>query len=69
MAKKSSQGPKNLFHGKGPFSKINILTTRIRMIEAVKKFGMGGDALNDAVDRSEDSEFVEGVINPHKYLS
>ena len=69
MARKSKRhGPKNRFYGNGPFRKINKLTTQVRDIEAVKRFGLGGDALNDAIDRSENPEFIEGVINAHKYL-
>lgn len=57
---------KNIFHGKGPFSSINTFTTRIGMIRATKVFGLGGDALINAIDNSEDPEFVEGVVNCHK---
>lgn len=63
------KGPKNWFHGKGPFSKINFLTTQIRTIEAVKCHGIGGDAVHQALDDCEDPEFVEGVVNAHKIAS
>jgi len=54
------------FTGKGPFSKINLLTTSISNIEAVKKYGLGGDALMHSIDNSEDSDFVDGVVNYDK---
>lgn len=63
------KGPKNWFHGKGPFAEINAFSTRIRMIEAVKKYGVGGDAAHRAIDNSEDAEFVDGVVNAHKIAS
>jgi|WetSurMetagenome_2_1015567.scaffolds.fasta_scaffold930441_3 hypothetical protein len=54
------------FTGKGPFSKINKLTTRISNIEAAKKYGLGRDALMHSIDSSEDSDFVDGVVNYDK---
>lgn len=54
------------FTGKGPFSKINLLTTSISNIEAARKYGLGGDALMHSIDNSEDPEFVDGVLNYHK---
>lgn len=54
---------KKWFNGGGPFSKINRLTTDIRMIEAVKLHGIGGDGLHNAVDNSVDSDFVSGILN------
>lgn len=57
---------KNLFHGKGPFSTINKVTTHIRMIEAVHKYGIGGDAVKTSIPIGE---FEEGVLHPEKYLA
>ena len=54
------------FSGKGPFSSINLLTTEIRTIEAVKRYGLGGDAAHQAIDESNDPEFVDGILNYHK---
>jgi len=54
------------FTGKGPFSKINLLTTSISNIEAAKKYGLGGDALMHSIDNSENPDFVDGVINYDK---
>lgn len=63
------KGPKNWFHGKGPFSKINKLTTWIRMSEAVHTFGLGGDALKmsmPTVDEIIEEELYEKIQNPNK---
>ncbi|OGI28553.1 MAG: hypothetical protein A2288_03390 [Candidatus Moranbacteria bacterium RIFOXYA12_FULL_44_15] len=57
---------KSIFHGRGPFSSINLLTTRIRMIEAVERFGIGGDAAKAALRESENLEFIDGVVNAHE---
>jgi hypothetical protein len=51
------------FNGKGPFSSINVFTTRIGMIQHGAKVGV------PFVPRtSEEEEFAEGVLNYHRIV-
>jgi hypothetical protein len=67
--------PKDWFHGKGPFSSINVLTTRIKMIEAVERYGLGGDSLAGEIRRkhgvmnAEMDDFAQGVRDSQLFAS
>ncbi|MFA5961197.1 MAG: hypothetical protein WC848_00765 [Parcubacteria group bacterium] len=65
--KEKTQSPakkrrKKYFNGRGPFSKINQLTTTIGMINAVTNHGLGGDGFSAI----RSSEIAQGVSEYYK---